>query len=98
MVFLVSGFVLLFNTNSFQNILKLFSAIGKMSLSNYVFQSILGESIYYGFGLGMYQYTGATYGLLIGISLALILGMFCLWWDKKHTHGPLEDLAQSYLA
>ncbi|WP_461629314.1 DUF418 domain-containing protein [Labilibaculum euxinus] len=92
MVFLVSGFVLLFNTNAFRNVLTPFSAIGKMSLSNYVFQSMLGAGIYYGFGLGMYRYTGATYSLLIGIGLALILGLFCTWWDKKHSHGPLEAI------
>lgn len=92
MVFLVSGFVLLFNTKVFGKILNVFSPLGKMSLSNYVFQSILGSSIYYGFGLGMYRYTGASYSLLIGIFLALLLGIFCTWWNKSHTHGPLEAI------
>ncbi len=92
MVFLVSGFVLLFNTKRFNKILSIFSPIGKMSLSNYVFQSILGSSIYYGFGMSMYQHTGASYGVLIGILLAIVLGIFCYWWDKNHTHGPLEAI------
>ncbi len=92
MVFLLSGFVLLFNSRLFHKVLNIFSPIGKMSLSNYVFQSIIGASIYYGFGLGLYQYTGATYSVLIGIVLAILLGVFCTWWAKHFKHGPLETL------
>ena len=92
MVFLVSGFVLLFNTKRFNKILGIFSPIGKMSLSNYVFQSILGSCIYYGFGMSMYQYTGASQSMLIGIFLAIVLGVFCYWWDKNHSRGPLEAI------
>lgn len=92
MVFLVSGFILLFNTKNFGKILNVLSPLGKMSLSNYVFQSLLGSSIYYGFGMGMYRYTGASYGLFIGLFLALLLGIFCTCWNKSHTHGPLETI------
>lgn len=92
MLVLVSGFVLLFQTKYLHKALNIFSPIGRMSLSNYVFQSILGSSIYYGFGLGLYQYTGATYSFIIAISLAIILGLFCTWWAKSHKRGPLESI------
>ena len=92
MLVLVSGFVLLFQTNVFHRILNVFSSIGRMSLSNYIIQSILGATIYYGFGFGMYKYTGATYCLLIGISLAILQGLFSAWWMKTHKQGPLETL------
>jgi uncharacterized protein len=48
--------------------------------------------IYYGFGLGMYQYTGASYSLLIGLALAVLQGWFSSWWMKRHKRGPLETL------
>lgn len=92
MFVLVSGFVLLFYSKVGKNILNIFSPIGKMSLSNYVFQSIIGASIYYGYGLGLYQYTGATYCLLIGIVLAILFGVICTWWAKYFKHGPLEGI------
>lgn len=31
-----------------------------MSLTNYISQSVMGVTIYYGFGLSMYKYAGAT--------------------------------------
>lgn len=90
MLVLVSGFILLFQLNFFHKILNIFSAFGRMSLSNYIMQSLIGSFIYYGFGLGLYKYTGATYCLIIGIVLAIMQGFFSSWWIKKYKQGPLE--------
>ncbi|MDA3930368.1 MAG: DUF418 domain-containing protein [Prolixibacteraceae bacterium] len=92
MMILVSGFVLLFHTKIFSKILNVFSPMGRMSLSNYMIQSIIGSFIYYGYGLGLYKTTGSTYCLFIGISLAILQGLFSTWWMKTHKHGPLEYL------
>ncbi len=92
MLVLVSLFVLGFYTHIGKRILNIFSPIGKMSLSNYIIQSVIGSSLYYGFGLGLYQYTGATYSFLIGLGLAVLLGVFCTWWAKHFKHGPFEHL------
>ena len=66
--------------------------MGRMSLTNYILQSVAGAILYYGFGFGLYKLTGATYGLLIGISLTLFFAFFCRYWTKRHKHGPLEGL------
>ena len=92
MLVLTSGFVLLFQTRTFEKILNIFSPIGRMSLSNYIIQSILGSFIYYGFGLGLYQYTGATFCLLIALTLGTLQGLFSSWWMKNHRQGPLERI------
>lgn len=89
---LVSGLTLLFYKTALQNKLMYFSSFGRMSLSNYIIQSILGSAIYYGWGLGLYKYTGATYGLLIGLALTIFMGIFCKWWAKHHKQGPFETL------
>lgn len=92
MLVLLSGFILLFWSIALHKVLNVFSPIGKMSLSNYIMQSIMGSLIYYGIGLGMYQYTGATYSFLIGIILAIIQGYFSSWWMSRHVRGPLETI------
>jgi len=92
MLVLVSGFVLLFQTMIVGKVLRVFSAFGRMSMSNYIMQSILGAFIYYGFGLGMYKYTGPTYSILIGVELAVLQGIFSNWWMKSHKQGPLETI------
>jgi uncharacterized protein len=92
MLVLVSGFVLLFQKSWGFRILNKFSPLGRMSMSNYIFQSILGSFIYYGFGLALYKYTGATYCLLIGITLAVLQVYLSKFWLKNHKQGPLETL------
>ena len=92
MMVLVSGLTLLFQKPYFKNKLMYFSYFGSMSLSNYIIQSIIGSSLYYGWGLGLYQYTGATYGLLIGVTLTILMGLFCKWWAKRFKQGPFETL------
>lgn len=89
MVVLVAVFVQLFYHRSW---LAFFSPLGRMSLTSYVVQSIIGTSIYYGFGLGMYQYTGASFALAIGIVLALLQRQFSVWWLARHAQGPLETV------
>lgn len=62
----VSGFSLLYTLNGFKKNTQFLSFLGKMSLTNYIMQSVIGSFIYYGYGLGLYFYTGASYALLIG--------------------------------
>ena len=92
MLVLVSGFVLLYYTAAARRVMKNFIPFGKMSLSNYVMQSIAGSFIYYGFGLALYQYTGAAYSIIIGSALFVLQLWFCRWWLGRHTQGPLEYL------
>jgi len=89
MMALVSSFVKLYQNKSLTILTKLIP-FGKMSLTNYIMQSIVGAFIYYKYGLGLYEYTGATYSLFIGVSLFLLQLTFCTWWLKTHKQGPLE--------
>lgn len=88
----VALFALAFNHKAIHRVLTKLEVFGRMSLSNYVMQSIIGSVIYYGFGLGLYKYTGATMSLIIGIILFLLQLAFCRWWMKNHSHGPLEGI------
>ena len=85
----VASFSLLFYC---WRMLAFFSPLGRMSLTSYVVQSIVGTALYYGYGLGLYRYTGATLALAVGIVLALLQRQFSVWWLRSHAQGPLEML------
>jgi uncharacterized protein len=55
-------------------------------------QSIIGSTLYYKYGFGLYQHTGATICLFIGIILLILQIVFCKWWLKTHSQGPLEQI------
>ncbi len=89
---LVSGFVLLFQKNTYNRILSNLVPSGKMGLTNYILQSIAGSTLYYKYGFGLYKYTGAFYDLFIGMTLFFLNLAFCKWWLKTHKQDPLEYL------
>jgi uncharacterized protein len=90
MLVIVSVFVLVYQKHSVNKVLSKLIPFGKMSLTNYIMQSMIGSFIYYRYGFGLFEYTGATYCLLIGIALFFIQLSFCTWWLKTHKQGPLE--------
>ena len=90
MIVLVATFIVLYQKDSVHKLLSKLIPFGKMSLTNYILQSIVGCFIYYRYGLGLVEYTGATYSLLIGIVLFILQLHFCKWWLSKHRQGPLE--------
>lgn len=87
---LVASFVLLYNHRKFSTAVTPLRFYGKMSLTNYVFQSIVGAFIYFPIGLNLAPYCGYTLSLVIGIIVFLLQVQFCKWWLAKHKHGPLE--------
>ena len=67
-----------------------------MSLTNYVTQALFGTFFFYGYGLGMYQYFGASYCLLFGFILFIIQAQLSKLWIKKFYYGPLEWLWRAF--
>ena len=93
MVILVSVFTLLwFKKDTGYNWQSLLIPYGRMSLTNYISQSVLGAIIYFPFGFYLAPYCGYTLSLIIGIILFLAQVRFCKWWLSKHKQGPLETI------
>ncbi|MDD4921392.1 MAG: DUF418 domain-containing protein [Bacteroidales bacterium] len=72
--------------------LKWAEQLGKMSLTNYLAQSILGSFLFYGYGLSLSKYCGVTASLFVGIFILFLQYYFCTWWLKQHVKGPMEQL------
>lgn len=89
---LFAGVILVYYLTKFKNILHQFAPYGRMSLTNYLSQSLLGAFLFYNWGLGLYRYTGITVCFLIGIGVFLLQFFFCRWWLRSHRQGPLEWL------
>ncbi|MBR4239611.1 MAG: DUF418 domain-containing protein [Prevotella sp.] len=65
---------------------------GRMSLTNYLLQSIIGSFIFCGYGLACYRRVGITYAVLIGLAMVIGQYIFCRYWFRTHPRGPLEGL------
>lgn len=87
---LIASFVILFQNKTFCKKVGNLRFYGKMSLTNYITQSIIGAVIYFPFGLYLAPYCGYAVSLLIGLFTFLLQVLFCKWWLGRHRQGPLE--------
>ena len=92
MMFIVSGTTLLYYKTSAKSWMMKIAPYGKMSLTNYLGQSILGAVIFYNWGFGLWNVCGHTASFLLGVVFVICQFMFCTWWMKHHKRGPFEQL------
>ena len=89
---LIASFVLLYQNEKFSKAVGNLRFYGRMSLTNYITQSIIGAAIYFPFGLYLAPYCGYTLSLLVGIFTFMLQVKCCKWWLGKHRQGPLERI------
>ncbi len=87
---LVASFVILYRNGTFSRRISSLRLYGRMSLTNYISQSIIGAAIYFPFGLYLAPYCGYTVSLLVGLLTFFLQVRFCKRWLSKHKQGPLE--------
>lgn len=73
-------------------LLKPFTAAGRMSLTIYITQSIVGTFIFYGYGLGLYSKLTLGTSMLIAIGIFIIQVVLAEIWFMKFKFGPLEKI------
>lgn len=92
MLVIISGVVLLFYKTKAKNFLMKITPYGKMSLTNYLTQSIFGAMLFYNWGFGLYRVCGHTASWLMGAAFIALQYIFCKYWLKNHKRGPFEEL------
>lgn len=84
--------LLWYKTSWMSRIAAPLNVIGKMSMTNYFLQSILGCACFCAYGLGLTNEIGITYSMIVGIAIIIIQYYLCKLWAKKHQRGPFESI------
>lgn len=92
MLFIVAGTTLLYYRTEAQKWLIKIAPYGKMSLTNYLGQSIIGAIIFYNWGFGLWNDCGHAASWMMGVGCIALQFIFCTWWMKHHKRGPFEQL------
>lgn len=90
MMLLVAGVVLLYYLSPLKKAMSLIIPYGRMSLTNYITQSMIGSFLFYHWGLHLQL--DHTRSLMAGIAIFAVQFAFAHWWFKSHRQGPLEYL------
>jgi len=83
---------LLYKTHPVQMLAPAFESVGKLSLTNYLMQTIFSTTVFYEFGLGIQGKLGVFGGILFGIVLYSLQCIFSLAYLKKFKRGPFETI------
>jgi uncharacterized protein len=82
--------VLLLKNKSASKILFIFSFAGRMSLTNYLFQSSLASILFYGYGLQLFAKLSLLSGIFLALGIFAFQVVFCSLWLKVFFNGPIE--------
>ncbi|MGF9990086.1 DUF418 domain-containing protein [Bacillus mycoides] len=85
-----STIILLFHYKKVARLLTYMANMGKMSVSNYLAQSIIATTIFYAYGFGLYGKIGYFFGILLTIGIYTIQLFVSTYWPQKYRMGPVE--------
>lgn len=66
--------------------------VGRMALTNYLLQSVIATTVFYGYGLGLFGRVGPAWGIVLTILIFTLQVYFSRYWMKKYHFGPMEWL------
>jgi uncharacterized protein len=86
----ISFFIYFCKTNFFKKLLYPLECVGKMAISNYVFQNFSCTLIFYGYGLDLYNSLERWQLVLVMAFIWTVQITFSIIWLRYFTLGPLE--------
>jgi len=93
MIFYVLTIVRLAQIPVWQRRLAPLAAAGRMPLTNYLMQTALCTTLFYGWGFGLWGKVGPAAELALAVTIFFAIQVpWSLWWLKRHERGPLEAL------
>ncbi|MEK4199256.1 DUF418 domain-containing protein [Cytobacillus sp. FSL K6-0265] len=71
-------------------ITKPLQIVGRLSMTNYLIQSIVATFLFYSYGFGLYDNVSLLTGTMIAILLYVCQIVFSMIWMKYFVYGPFE--------
>ncbi|WP_108822582.1 DUF418 domain-containing protein [Dysgonomonas sp. Marseille-P4361] len=96
MMMYICGLTLLYYTfKGARKALDGIAPVGRMSVTNYMAQSVIGVVLFYGFGFNLATKLSFFECMLLGLAVYAVLMLFSSWWIKRYYYGPIEWLWRS---
>lgn len=88
----VGAFSLLYDRARARRVLDLLAPYGRMSLTGYVAQGLIGVPLFYGYGLALHDRLGSFASAVLGVALVAAQCIGARLWLRRFNYGPLEWL------
>jgi uncharacterized protein len=90
--FYMGAIVLLAQRPAWRAAMSPLASVGRMPLTNYLMQSVIASTLFYGYGFGLYYRIGPAVGLLIAFAIYAVQVAYSAWWMARFRFGPMEWL------
>lgn len=64
--------------------------MGRMALTHYLLQSLVGTLLFYGYGLGLWGTVGRAWQAVGVLGLLVLQALASRWWLARYRFGPVE--------
>ncbi|MDX8045622.1 DUF418 domain-containing protein [Gracilibacillus sp. S3-1-1] len=78
-------------------LVRAFEQVGKLSLTNYIMQTVVCTFVFYGYGLGLFAQLGIGFAVCFGIVLFSLQVIFSKWYMNHFKQGPLERVMKVFV-
>lgn len=93
----MAALVLLYLGGVARLLLDALAPVGRMAMSNYVFQSLVCALIFHSYGLGRFGRTSNLENVLIALGLCVVQVLLSRAWLRRFRFGPLEWLLRRFV-
>ncbi len=94
-VFYIGGLTLLFQKQSWQWTVSPLASVGKMALTSYVLQTVIGTLLFFGIGVNLIGEIDMWVAALLTFPIFFVQILFSRHWLSQFRYGPLEWLWRS---
>jgi uncharacterized protein len=76
--------------------LAVFAPAGRMALTNYLAQSLIGTLVFYGYGLGWFEQLPRAWQVPFVFAVFVLQVAWSRWWLARFRYGPAEWLWRTF--
>lgn len=73
-------------------VLNVFEQVGKLSLTNYLMQTVICTTIFYGYGFGQFGKLGMLNSIILALGIYAFQAAASYYYLQKFKRGPIETL------
>ncbi|HTU65020.1 MAG TPA: DUF418 domain-containing protein [Steroidobacteraceae bacterium] len=93
MIFYVATLIRCVHNPAVRPKLNVFATAGRMPLTNYLMQTAIATTLFYGWGFGLWGKVGPALDLLLAVTIYFAIQVpVSAWWLKRFELGPMEYL------
>jgi uncharacterized membrane protein YeiB len=81
--------IVMLHSNTVFSRIRMLAPFGRMALTNYLGQSVIASTIFFGYGMGNFDLSRSMQ-MVVVLLVLLVQIVFSSWWLSRYRIGPLE--------